>query len=94
MLVIIVNVTIIFFEQLLNKIMYYFPNNKIGCHNDTDCGIGGKCETLSREKTLWCNCPRLYDPLDNCKSYYYNYTGNTMHIIYLTFQLRWEHEVR
>lgn len=63
--------------------MYYFPKNKIGCYNDTICGIGGKCEILSPEKTLWCNCPKLYDPLDNCKSYYYNYTGDTMHIIYL-----------
>ena len=63
--------------------MYNFPVNTIGCYNDTDCGIGGKCNIVSSSNKLWCNCPRSYNPLDNCKSYYYDYTGKIIHIIYL-----------
>ena len=51
--------------------MYSFPNNISGCHNDTDC-LDATC-TLTYDKGAhyWCDCKTYYNPLDGCRTNYF-----------------------
>lgn len=50
---------------------FFYPPGRGTCVNDTQCSRGGRCAVT----TGWCLCPRLYNPLDNCQSYYYDTAG-------------------
>ena len=66
-----------------NYFIYNFPKYQTGCYNDIDCGSDGKCNVVLSSGNIWYKSPKLYNPLDNCKSYYYDYTSQTIHIINL-----------
>lgn len=51
--------------------MYSFPNNVSGCYNDSQC-VSGTCSvTYDSGKNYWCNCKAYYNPLDGCRTNYY-----------------------
>lgn len=57
---------------------FFFPGDAapgVGCVNTSDC-IGEKaaCSVQVPGSNLtYCTCPRFYDPLTNCRKFYYDY---------------------
>lgn len=50
--------------------MFFFPANKNGCLNHTDC-LRGYCDTtIDQGANYWCKCPLYYNPLTNCTTRY------------------------
>lgn len=50
-----------------------FPDGISGCEAHGDCFNGGRCTVVAKANFTWCDCPYLYDPLDNCQSHYYTH---------------------
>lgn len=62
-------------------VQLFFPSNLSGCVNDTDC-LSGRCSLIVDDQR-WCSCPRFYDPIDNCHSYYYDKLSIISPIVFL-----------
>lgn len=51
--------------------IYPFPSNVSGCYNDSQY-VSETCSvTYDDGKNYWCNCKTYYNPLDGCKTNYY-----------------------
>lgn len=61
---------------------FSFPANGTGrCYNNTDCQRGGLCAVKSPSGAVYCSCPPLYDPIDQCRTFYYDRSGIIPHLI-------------